>query len=611
MSSKLRLVTFLLCSHIILGCTPSTDPSSSPPFTRLESIRTGITFQNTIKENEGFNVLEYEYFFNGGGVASGDINNDGLPDLYFVSNMGQDELYLNKGELTFESITESAGLSHVPGWHTGVTMADVNGDGWLDIYVARSGQVSTERRRNLLYINNGDLTFSESAQEYGLDDASYSNHASFFDYDRDGDLDMFLLNHPIKRYAFFVVDFMKSQRDSLAGDKLYRNDNGRFVDVSEAAGIIGNPLGFGLSATVSDINQDGWPDVYVANDYIEEDYLYINQQDGTFSESIRDWITVASYSSMGADIADINNDGRVDLITLDMLADNHERQKILKGPENFAYYEQMRAQGYHDQAMRNMLHVRTTANSFSEIGRMSGVAYTDWSWAPLFADFDNDGYKDLLITNGYLRDYTNLDFLEDILYKAREASALGQTFSSMDMVRQMPSTQIPNYIYKNTGNLLFENKQETWRFDEPSFSNGAVYSDLDRDGDLDLVINNVNQEAFLYENESAEQGPHHFLRIAFEGPAGNPFGIGASVRIDTPQGLQFFENIPSRGYLSSVEPVLHVGTNAQQAVDPFSDLARWKDASATATTHQHRPCPSLSGRIDRFTWQSPLLPALQ
>ena len=566
MLSKLRIITLLLCSHIVLGCTATTDSPSVSPFMRLDSSATGITFQNTIQENEGFNVLEYEYFFNGGGVAAGDINNDGLPDLYFTSNMGQDELYLNKGDLTFEPITETAGLLHEPGWHTGVTMADVNGDGWLDIYVARSGQVSTDRRRNLLYINNGNLTFTEQAREFGINDPSYSNHASFFDYDRDGDLDMFLLNHPIKRYAFFVVDFMKSQRDSLAGDKLYRNDNGKFVDVSASAGIIGNPLGFGLSATVSDINQDGWPDIYVANDYIEEDYLYLNQQDGSFKESSKEWITVASYSSMGADIADINNDGLVDLITLDMLADNHERQKILKGPENFTYYEQMRNQGYHDQAMRNMLHVRTTSNSFTEIGRMAGVAYTDWSWAPLFADFDNDGYKDLLITNGYLRDYTNLDFLEDILYQAREASALGKTFSSMEMVRQMPSTKIPNYIYRNSGNLLFENKQETWEFEEPTFSNGAAYSDLDRDGDLDLVINNINQEAFIYENNSSQNSDHRYLRISFDGPSNNVFGVGSSVRIKTSQGIQVIENTPSRGYLSGVEPVLHVGLGSHETV---------------------------------------------
>ena len=324
----------------------------------------------SFRENEGFNVLEYEYFFNGGGVASGDINNDGLPDLYFVSNMGQDELYLNNGDLTFESITQSAGLQHQPGWHTGVTMADVNSDGWLDIYVARSGQVSTDRRRNLLYINNGDLTFTEKATELGLDDPSYSNHASFLDYDRDGDLDMYLLNHPIRRYAYFVVDFMKSQRDSLAGDKLFRNDNGQFIDVSESAGIIGNPLGFGLSATVSDINQDGWPDIYVANDYIEEDYLYINQQNGTFKESIREWIQVASYSSMGADIADINNDGRVDLITLDMLADNHERQKILKGPENFVYYDQMRSQGL----------PRPGHAKYAPYKQRLSVVYRNWSY---------------------------------------------------------------------------------------------------------------------------------------------------------------------------------------------------------------------------------------
>lgn len=567
MCSKRPLFFILLIGFLFAGCTPSMDQPSPSIFTRLESTRTGISFANTIRENEGFNVLAYEYFFNGGGIAAGDINNDGLPDLYFTSNMGQDQLYLNEGGLSFRAITEPAGLVQEPAWHTGVSMADVNADGWLDIFVARSGQVSTDRRRNLLYINNGDLTFTEKAAEYGLDTPTYSNHASFFDYDKDGDLDMYLLNHPIERYAYFVVEFMKSQRDSLAGDKLFRNDDGFFTDVSEEAGIIGNPLGFGLSATVSDINQDGWPDIYVANDYIEEDYLYINQQNGTFKESIREWITTASYSSMGADIADINNDGKVDLITLDMMADNHERQKILKGPENFAYYDQMRSQGYHDQAMRNMLHVRTTANAFTEVGRLAGVSYTDWSWAPLFADYDNDGYKDLMVTNGYLRDYTNLDFLENILYQAREATALGQSFSSMEMVQQMPSTPIPNYIYRNTGDLAFENQQVNWQFNEPTFSNGAVYADLDKDGDLDIVINNVNQEAFIYENKATDVLPNRYLSFTFEGPEGNPFGIGATIQLETAQGIQFIENTPSRGYLSSIEPALHIGTGSLESVD--------------------------------------------
>ena len=582
MRHALTGLIFALISVLLLGCHPASNSSSAPLLTRLMPEETGITFSNEILENEGFNVLEYEYFFNGGGVAVGDLNQDGLPDLYFSANMQQDQLYLNKGNMTFENITEQAGLTQEPAWHTGVTMADVNGDGFLDIYISRSGQVGADRRRNLLYINNGDLTFTEQAQAFGLDSPAYSNHASFFDYDRDGDLDMFLLNHPIRRYAFFVVDFMKSQRDSLAGDKLFRNDNGQFVDVSAEAGIIGNPLGYGLSATVSDINQDGWPDLYVANDYIEEDYLYINQQDGTFKESIRDWITTASYSSMGADIADMNNDGQVDIFTLDMMADNHVRQKILKGPESYLYYEQMRSTGYHDQAMRNMLHVRTGSASFTEIGRMAGVAFTDWSWAPLLADFDNDGFKDALVTNGYLRDYTDMDFLENILAQAREASALGQTFSSLEMVQQMPSTPIPNYIYKNNGRLQFEDRRDSWSFNEPTFSNGAAYSDLDADGDLDIVINNINAPAFVYRNHATEQSQNRYLRITLEGPPGNPFGLGTTVRINSVKGTIFHEVNPSRGYLSSVDPILHIGVGSLTSVDL---TVTWPDGNTETVTN--------------------------
>ena len=555
-----------LAVSILVGCSTSSDQADLPLFTRLSAEQTGVDFQNRIVEHEGFNVLEYEYFYNGGGVAIGDINADGLPDLYFTANMEPDQLYLNRGNLRFENITAQAGLVQEPGWKTGVSMADVNGDGRLDIYVARSGQVGAARRRNLLYINNGDLTFTEQAAAYGLDSPSYSNHASFFDYDRDGDLDMYLLNHPIRRYAHFVVDLMKVQRDSLAGDKLFRNDDGFFVDVSEEAGIIGNPLGFGLSATVSDVNQDGWPDLYVANDYIEEDYLYINQRDGTFSEEVRNWITTASYSSMGADIADIDNDGRVDIFTLDMLADNHLRQKILKGPEDYTFYEQMRAGGFHDQAMRNMLHVRY-GDAFSEVGRLAGISTTDWSWSALMADFDNDGLKDLMVTNGYMRDYTDLDFLEDILGKAREASAMGQQFSSLEMVREMPSTPLPNYIFRNAGDLRFEDLSDVWQFDEPTFSNGAGYADLDGDGDLDLVINNINQEAFIYRNEASQSLPNRYLRLKLDGPAGNSFGAGAKVYVSGGGVYGFQEATMARGYLSSVEPVLHFGVGAAERVD--------------------------------------------
>ena len=535
--------------------------SHTPPvplFTLLPPEVTGITFVNAVREQEDFNVLEYEYFYNGGGVAVGDINNDGLPDVYLTANMAPDVLYLNRGGFVFDNITVAAGILDDPAWHTGVTMVDINSDGWLDIYVGRSGNVAAGRRRNLLYINKGDLTFVEQAASYGLDDAAYTNHAVFFDYDRDGDLDAYLLNHSVRRLSNFLVEYMREQRDSLAGDKLMRNDAGFFTDVSEQAGIIGNPLGFGLSAVVSDINLDGWLDLYVSNDYIEDDYLYINQQDGTFVESIREFLDHTSYSSMGADIADINHDGRPDLITLDMLADDNYRQKILKGPEDHVFYAKLRKDGFHEQYMRNMLHV-SAGDDYIEVGQLAGVSNTDWSWAALFADFDLDGYQDLLVTNGYLRDYTNLDFLNTTLIKAYEAaSARGAALSSLDMVQNMPSTRISNYIFRGGSELTFADETEAWGLFRDTHSNGAAYADLDVDGDLDVIINNINQPAHVYRNEAQSRGARSLV-IRLEGPPGNHQAVGAKVAVTADGRTRYQELIPVRGYLSSVDPVLVFG----------------------------------------------------
>ena len=550
------------------GSDPAAEDAAPPLFTRLAPAETGIDFVNRIEERDGFNVLEYEYFYNGGGVAVGDVNGDGLPDLYFSANMSQDRLYLNRGGLTFEDVTEQAGLAAEDTWTTGVTMGDVNGDGHLDIYVCKSGRVSADRRRNVLYINEGDGTFTERAAEYGLDDAAYSNHAALFDYDRDGDLDLYLLNHSIRRLSRFYVDYMRTARDSLVGDKLYRNDGGSFVDVSEEAGIIGNPLGFGLSAIVGDVTRDGWPDLYVSNDYIEDDYLYVNNGDGTFTESVRDMLTHTSYSSMGGDIADVNNDGWPDIVTLDMLAEDYFRQKALKGPQDHVFYADFRSKGFHEQYMRNMFHMSEGDGTFLEIGQLAGVSNTDWSWAALLADFDLDGRNDLFVTNGYLRDYTNLDFLQRTLVNAhREASARGEALSSLEMVRQMPSTPTPNYIYRNEPGAAFADMTQAWGLGEPAFSNGAAYADLDNDGDLDLAVNNINGEAFVYRNDADRLASGQYLKIRFEGPEGNRFGIGAAVEA-TGGGRRFYREMhPVRGYLSSLEPMLYFGLGNLEQVD--------------------------------------------
>ena len=559
--TRRKIVISSISLVVLIGCT-----RERPLFTLME--KTGITFENRIVEQDAFNVLEYEYFYNGGGVAAGDLNNDGLVDLYFTANMVPDQLYLNRGDWAFEDITEQTGIIHEPTWTTGVTMVDINGDGWLDIYVCRSGNVATDRRRNALYVNQGNLTFKDEAARYGLDDSSYSNHAAFFDYDRDGDLDMYLLNHSIRRYSHFVVDYMREQRDSLAGDKLFRNDDGMFTDVSEAAGIIGNPLGYGLSVVVSDINGDLWPDLYISNDYIEDDYLYINQQNGTFAESIRSYLTHTSYASMGADIADINNDLQADILTLDMLAEDNFRQKVLKGPENYKFYTQLRADGFHEQYMRNMLHLRRGAD-FVEIGQLSGVSNTDWSWAPLFADLDRDGLKDLIITNGYLRDYTDLDFLSTTLPNASKAAEMrGEAVSGLALVEQMSSTRVANYVFRGRDGIHFENVTIDWGMEIPTHSNGMTLADLDGDLDLDLVVNNVNQQALLYRNESEEQGRGAALRVVLEGFPGNSNGVGSKVILHAEEGVSIMqEAVFVRGYLSSLEPALVFGTGQWDEVD--------------------------------------------
>ncbi len=541
-------------------------------FTLLSPQETGIKFKNILKETESFNVLNYGYFYNGGGVAVGDINNDGLPDIYFTGNMVASRLYLNKGNMEFKEISKEAGVSAEGLWNTGVTMADVNADGLLDIYVCRSAAVNFQKRRNLLFINNGDLTFTERASEYGLDDFGYSTQATFFDYDRDGDLDMFLINHSTQQYAGFnkLLKSYKKRVDVNLGDKLFRNDGDFFTEVSRTAGINQNVLGFGLGVAIVDVNTDGWADIYVSNDYNEEDYLYLNQQDGTFKEAIRDYFGHVSMFSMGCEAGDFNNDLKPDLITLDMLPEGNYRQKISLGSENHVKYAQLIKSGFHHQTMRNMLQLNNGNGYFSEIGQLAGISKTDWSWAPLLADFDNDGWKDLFVSNGYPRDYLNMDFMNYVANEKISQSQKKKELVVSELLEKMPSIQVSNYFFKNKGNLTFEKKTTEWGLQKESVSNGAAYADFDNDGDLDLVVNNINEVADFYENQSETLTQNHYLKIQLKGSGQNTFGIGAEVILYTKAGSQTQTLYPTRGFQSSVNYELVFGLGQITQVDSIT-----------------------------------------
>ncbi|HEX6193388.1 MAG TPA: VCBS repeat-containing protein [Chitinophagaceae bacterium] len=536
-------------------------------FTQLTPKQTGIDFTNSIRENEALNVLAYEYFYNGGGVAIGDLNNDGLPDIYFTANLKPNKLFLNLGGFQFKDISRNAGIGGRKDWKTGVTMADVNGDGWLDIYVCYAGKGDSRSRRNELFINNKDLTFTESAAKYGLDDQGCSTQAAFFDYDLDGDLDCYVLNHNIKAYKNIELHHLKTDYDTLAADRLYRNDNGKFIDVSREAGISGNPISFGLGIAVSDINNDGWPDLYISNDYTEQDYCYINNRNGSFSAREHYMFSHLSQFSMGSDIADINNDGLVDILTLDMLPPDNRRQKLLQAQENYELYQDMATNGFHYQFMRNMLHLNNGNGTFSEIGQLSGISNTDWSWAPLFADLDNDGNKDLFVTNGYMRDYTNKDFLKywgDYLVKQ---VVKRDSINYMDIIAMMPVTLLPNYAFRNNGDLQFNDVSQHWGLDQLALSNGAAYADLDNDGDLDLVVNNINMEAAIFKNNTSNDDQHQFLRIKLNGEGKNRYGVGAKLNCYVGDRLLYAEQMPTRGYQSSISEVLNIGLGYAIAID--------------------------------------------
>lgn len=552
-------------------------------FKPVPNNETGINFANILKESPGLNIITYEYFYNGGGVGLGDFNNDGLVDIYFTGNMQTSRLYLNKGNWKFEDITTKAGVKGKKGWKTGVSIADVNGDGWLDIYVCYSGPVDKEERTNELYINNGNLTFSEKAEKMGVADAGYSTQSVLFDYDRDNDLDLFVINHNNKNFRNFDASFIKKIVDPDAGDRLYRNDNNKFTDVTAAAGIISNPLGYGLGVSVSDLNNDGWPDIYVTNDYVEEDYLYVNNRNGTFSEKLKEQLGHISNFSMGCDIADINNDGWSDVFTLDMLPEDNRRQKLLYMPDNYELYDNQVKNGFHHQLMRNMLQLNNGNSSFSEIGQLSGVYCTDWSWASLLADFNNDGNKDLFITNGYGRDMTNRDFVK--FYADERLKFLrGEPSDNMfRMLQSIPVTPLHDYLYLNNGDLQFSDVSLSAGFSKQTLSSGAAYADLDNDGDLDLVINHLNAPAEIFRNMVMENGNGgNWVQFNIKGKDNNSLGIGAVVNIYTPQGIIKLENYPVHGYQSSMQVPLHTGLSSSQ-ID--SVIILWPDGKEEMLTN--------------------------
>ncbi|MEB2775449.1 VCBS repeat-containing protein [Algoriphagus sp. D3-2-R+10] len=582
-SSTINLLQRILLGVILLfiACQEKKELETTTLFELISTDFTKLSFTNQIKETQAANILTYQYFYNGGGVAVGDVNNDGLEDLYFTANQGQNKLFLNQGNLKFRDVTlATATGGRDNSWSTGSAMVDINADGLKDIYVCYSGDLPDEQRRNQLFVNqgldkDGIPFFKEMASEYGLDDPGYSTSVYFADLDLDGDLDMLLLNHNPKLFSNLNInafEAMLSSVDSMSSSKIYRNDNGVFKNATKEFGLTETGLSYGLGASIADFNGDGFPDIYLGNDYSAPDYLYINQGDGTFSNEISRAIGHTSLYTMGVDAADINRDGKLDLISLDMLPEDNTRQKLLFTPENYEHYNLFLKAGLHHQLMRNMLQLNNGDGTFSEIGQLAGISATDWSWAPLFADFDNDGFTDLFVSNGFLKDFTNLDFINyrNEYLQNSKVSASGIN----ELIEKMPATKVGNYGFKNVNGIQFENQSERWGLNTPGNSNGAVYADLDNDGDLDLILNNLNEPAQIFKNRTSESDKSNYLQIRLKGLEGNSDGVGARVSVYQNGQINYQEQQIYKGYQGNVSSVLHFGLGEGKA---DSIEVRWKN----------------------------------
>jgi hypothetical protein len=556
---------------------------------------TGIDFNNKVEDGRLDNSFLFRNFYNGGGVAIGDINNDGLPDIFFTSNMGSNKLYLNKGNFQFEDITDKAGFKQDSMWSTGVVFVDINNDGWLDIYVCNSGHMSDHNRRNKLYINNHDGTFTESAAKYGLDISAYTTQVTFFDYDGDGDLDCFMIdNSPIPVNTLNNAN-RRDLPDSLwpvspllkgGGDHLYRNDNGHFTEVTGSAGIHGSLISFGLGALVTDINGDGWPDIYVSNDSYERDYLYINQGNGTFKDELEDCMGHISMSSMGTDMADINNDGYPDLFTTDMLPGDDYRLKTTGSFDNINLFNAKLSSGFYYQYVKNCLQLNNRNGKFIEIGNYSGVSGTDWSWGALMFDMDNDGYNDIYVCNGVNRDVTDLDFLNFFADDVYQKMALSGKKNNVDeLLKKIPQTPMLSKAFRNLGDLRFQDIGADWGFTHRSFANGAAYGDLNNDGSLDLVINNENGPAFVYRNNSRRLNRNNYLGVLLKGAGQNTFAIGSKIRVYQGSNIFYREVIPSRGFQSSVDYKQIIGLGQLTGVDSL--VITWPGPHGGSTKLEH------------------------